>query len=283
MKNPFLIVGAVVVSLVGFASIMDSWYTIDSGERGVILRNGAVVGTAEPGLNFRVPFIDSVKRISTQTRTRVYEGLEAYSRDQQPTILSVSVTYQIPASDVEKVYVQFGGEEGLISRVIDRQVNEAVRTIFGRFNAVEAVQRRGDVATEIRASVLNTINAPVNVIGFQMESIDFSDTYEKSIEQRMLAEVEVERVRQNAGREEIQAKIKVIQANAEAESRLAQARAEAAAIQLQGEAEAISISARGKALDENPNLISLIQAERWDGKLPTTMIPGSALPFINVR
>jgi len=106
----------------------------------------------------------------------------------------------------------------------------------------------------------------------QVENIDFSDAYEKSIEQRMLAEVEVQKVQQNAEREKVQAEIAVIQAKAQAD-----------AVKLQGEAEAYAINARGKALRDNPALIELVQAEKWDGKLPTTMVPGQTVPFINVK
>jgi hypothetical protein len=28
--------------------------------------------------------------------------------------------------------------------------------------------------------------------------------------------------------------------------------------------------------------VALTQAERWDGKLPTTMVPGGALPMLSV-
>ena len=49
------ICATVFSALFGFIVLMSSWYTIDQGERGVILRNGAVVGTAEPGLNFKAP------------------------------------------------------------------------------------------------------------------------------------------------------------------------------------------------------------------------------------
>jgi len=43
----------------------------------------------------------------------------------------------------------------------------------------------------------------------QIENLDFSSEYEKSIEQSMLAEVEVHRLRQNAEREKVQAEIVV--------------------------------------------------------------------------
>jgi hypothetical protein len=29
--------------------------------------------------------------------------------------------------------------------------------------------------------------------------------------------------------------------------------------------------------------VALIQAERWNGVLPTTLVPGSAVPFLNVH
>jgi len=52
---------------------------------------------------------------------------------------------------------------------------------------------------------------------------------------------------------------------------------------VKGEAEASAIKARAEALAQNQNLIELTKAERWDGKLPTTMIPGSAVPFISAH
>ena len=49
--------------------ILGSWYTIDQTERGVLLRTGAVIGTAQPGLGFKVPLIDTVEKVSVKTIT----------------------------------------------------------------------------------------------------------------------------------------------------------------------------------------------------------------------
>jgi hypothetical protein len=49
-----------------------------------------------------------------------------------------------------------------------------------------------------------------------------------------------------------------------------------------GEAEAAAIEARGRAIANNPLLIDLTRAERWDGKLPVTMLPGGTVPFLEV-
>ncbi len=46
---------------------------------------------------------------------------------------------------------------------------------------------------------------------------------------------------------------------------------------------ALNSAIRAKALGTNPNLVTLVQAERWNGVLPTTMVPGSSVPFVSVK
>jgi hypothetical protein len=71
--------------------------------------------------------------------------------------------------------------------------------------------------------------------------------------------------------------IAVTQATGRANSIRAEAQAQADATTLRGNAEASAIKAKGDALAANPNLVALIQAERWNGVLPTTLVPGSAV------
>lgn len=289
---PLIVLGMVALAILSV--VFGSWYTIDQGERGVILRYGAIAGTAEPGLGFKLPLIDTVVRISVQSQAAVYDQMEAYSRDQQPATVKLSVNYRIPVDGVATVYEQYGSEEGLLSRLIERRVFEETKTVFGRFAAVTAIQERGRLNQEIAMAIQEGVRGPVTIESVQIENIDFSDSYEASIEQRMLAEVEVQKLRQNAEREKVQAEITVTQANASADARRAdaqaqadavrlQAQAEAEAIRLRGDAEALAIKARGDALRNNPGLVSLTQAEKWDGRLPSTMLPNGALPMIDLR
>jgi regulator of protease activity HflC (stomatin/prohibitin superfamily) len=275
--------GAVVAGLVGITIIGGSWYTVDQGERGVMLRNGAITGVSEPGLGFKLPIIERVIDIDIRSRAELYENVLAYSRDQQTAGLTISVNYRVPADQVVSVYENFGGVEQLRSRVLDRQVMDETKNVFGRFNAATAIQERSRLVAEVQEAIQNAVSGPIIIESVQIENIDFSDAYEQSIEQRMLAEVEVQRVQQNAERERVQAEIAVIQAEAQAQARIAQATAEAEATRLAGEAEAYAIRARGNALLDNPNLIYLISAERWNGQLPQSMIPDGTLPFINLN
>lgn len=277
------------LSVSGFAAVVllcvffGSWYTVDQTERGVLLRNGALVGVVDPGLSFKTPFIESVKFISTQSQVTGYDGLQAYSKDQQSAKLKVSVSWHVAPSDAAKVYTQFKDIDGIRDRLISRQVPTQVENVFGKFNAVAAVQNRVQLVNDISNAIKNNINGPVVIDSVQVENIDFSDAYEKAIEARMSAEVQVKTREQQLATEQVQAQIRVTQAQAEADSKVAQAKADAEATRLRGSAEADAIQAKAKALASNQNLVELTKAEKWNGVLPTTMLPNSAVPFIEAK
>lgn len=276
-------VGIAFAGILGLTILGGSWYTVYSGFRGVQITNGAVTGTADPGLGFKMPIVSKVVDISIQSQTRIYETVAAYSKDQQTAVMTLSVNYRFPADQVEQIYTNFGGEEGVLSRLLDRQVLDEVKNVFGKFNAVTAIQDRDRLVNEVQNAIQKSVIGPIIIESVQIENIDFSDAYENSIEQRMLAEVEVQKVKQNAEREKVQAEIAVIQAQAQADAQVAQAKASAEATRLQGDAEADAIRAKGGALRDNPQLVDLIQAEKWNGTLPTHMVPDATVPFLNIQ
>ncbi len=284
------ILGA-VIGAAGFILVLTvlfgSWYTIDQGERGVILRNGALIGTAEPGLHFKLPIIDAVERVSVQMRMKPYHDVHTYSRDQQSAVVAASVNYRIPPDKADEVYANFGGEANMVSRLIDPLVNKEFKNVFGQFNAAAAVTDRPSLNRRAQEAIAAALEGePVFIESFNVENIDFSEAYEASIEARMLAEVEVQKLLQNAERERVQAEILVIQANAQADAVRAEAHAQADATRLRGDAEAYAIKAgneaRLAALTVSPKIIDYMIASNWKGDLPTTMIPGASVPLLNL-
>lgn len=256
--------------LVAVYLVFSSWYIVDQGERAVVLRLGATVGESGPGPHFKIPWIDTVRKITVQNQNRRYSALEAYSRDQQPANLAVSVSFV--ASDPSAVYEQYGDLEGAITRLIDPRVMSGVKTIFGQYDASRAIQERAGLNIDIGNAITSAVTGPINIISVQVENIDFSEAYEQSVEQRMLAQVEIQRREQNLRTTEVEAQIARTRAEGEAN-----------AIRLRGEAEGAAIRARADALRANAELVQLQAVEKWDGKLPTTMVPSTALPFINLQ
>src|ERR1700750_3506962 len=290
------LIGGIVALIVVCMIVLGSWYTVDQTERGVLLRNGAVVGTAQPGLGFKIPMIDSVEKISVRTATYTWDKMNSYSYDQQPADLKISVTLRASPDRVTDLYAKFGRLQTAVNQAVSPVVNQQVKVVFGRYTAVKAIQERGALNSAINDEIAETLKYDPMIIieSVQLENIEFSQNYLHSIEQRMLAEVEVQKLQQNAEREKVQAQITVTQATAKANAVRAEAQAQADALRLNGEAratniritgeaEAAAIKARADALGSNPNIIALTQAERWNGVLPNTMGPGSSVPFVTIN
>jgi SPFH domain / Band 7 family len=80
-RNAQGIIGAIVAIVVVVIIAAGSWYTVDQTERGVKLRYGATIGTAQPGLGFKIPLIDSVEKVSVKTITYSWDKMNSYSYD----------------------------------------------------------------------------------------------------------------------------------------------------------------------------------------------------------
>src|SRR5260221_10820009 len=232
------IIGIVAAIIVIVIIAAESWYTVDQTERVVRLRYGADIGTAQPGLGFKIPLIDSVEKISVKTSTFAWDKMNSYSYDQQPADLKISVTLRAAPEKVGELYAKFGGLDTAVKQVVSPAVNQQVKIVFGRYTAVKAIQERGPLNSAIKDAITASLkdDPMIMIESVQLENIEFSANYLHSIEQRMLAEVEVQKLQQNAEREKVQAQITVTQANAKANSARAEAQADADASSSTGEA-----------------------------------------------
>jgi regulator of protease activity HflC (stomatin/prohibitin superfamily) len=270
--------GAIAILLL--VVLFSTYFTIDQGERGVILHWGAVVGEAEPGLHFKLPVITTVEKISVQIQKEGFEKtgdsdtrLQAYSRDQQPATIAMAVNYHV--TDASAVYSQFGSLPNMKSRIINSRAYEQLKNVFGQFDAADAIQKRALLNAEVFAAIRKSVSGPVVIDSVQIEDISFSSQYESAVEARMQAVVKQQQA-------EADKQKRIIDADASAYEVKAAADAKAHQIEVQGKAEAGAIQARGDALRNNPSLPTLVAAEKWNGVLPTTMVPGNSVPFVNV-
>ena len=160
------------------------------------------------------------------------------------------------------------------SRIISPKPYEQLKNVFGQFDAADAIQKRASLNAEVYAAIRAAVRGPVVIDSVQIEDISFSQQYEGAVEARMQAIVKQQQA-------EADKQKRIIDADASAYEVKAAADAKAHQIEVQGNAEAGAIKARGDALRDNPGLPTLVAAEKWNGVLPTTMVPGNSLPFVN--
>ena len=99
--------------LIAVYVVFASWYIVDQGERAVVQRLGRTVGEARPGPALQGSVGGHGSQDHRAESEPGYQNLEAYSRDQQPANLTVSVTFAV--SDASAVYSQYGDLEGAVT------------------------------------------------------------------------------------------------------------------------------------------------------------------------
>lgn len=276
----FILFVAVAAAVLAFAFSPSPFFSVEQGELGLVLRFGRVAKVAEPGLNTKIPFIDTVVKMSTRTHKQTFESLTSYSRDVQQASIQLSINYRIKPEATEAIYTRFGTDYA--ARVIEPVVPQRLKEVFGQYQAQTVVADRVKLGQEVENAILSSVPPDIIIENVQIENIDFSQAYESAIEAAAQAEAEVRKTRYELERDKVQAERRVVVAKAEAEAVRQRAQADADAVRLRGDAEAAAIAAKAKAFLDNPGYVNLIAVEKWTGTLPTTQVPGSALPFIQI-
>lgn len=265
-----------VLALLLLVIVFGSFGTIGAGERGVKTRLGAVVGTKEPGLYFKLPFIEDVYTMEVKTRTINYdkngqEGdsaesshLAGASKDLQDVAIGVVVNYHIDPSKVAEIYAQYRSVENYEANVIEPAVREVVKSTSAIYTAEELVTKRAEYSDKVNLTLTDRLNAKYAILErFNVTNFEFSQAFTQAIESKVTAV-------QNAEA----AKNKLEQIKFEAQQKIETAKAEAEAIRIQAQA----INSQGGA-----DYVQLQAVSKWDGHLPTQMIPNASVPFLNLK
>lgn len=234
---------------------------VGAGERGVVLNWGAVSDTVmNEGLHFRLPIKQKVVIIDVQTQ-KLEENTDAYSKDIQSVKTTLALNYHVKPEIVNSLYQNVGVR--YVERLIIPAIQESVKSAAAQFTAQSLVEERPKVKEEIKMELSKRLSNYLVIDEFSITNFTFSDQYEKAVEEKQVAQQDALKA------ENVLAKVKM-----EAEQRIAQAKAEAEAIRIQASA----INSQGGA-----DYVKIQAIQKWDGKLPVQMIPGGAVPFIDLN
>lgn len=296
IKLPIKMIGSVILGALFAIVFFMSYFTVAQYEQAVVTTWGKIAHVAGPGLNFKVPFVQSVRFYRTDIQSLTLagnekgevKGINTYTIDNQEVDVVFNVFYRIPANKVEFVYQNAQDYHmRLFNITVDR-----IKAEMGKINVEHLAQKRGELRETIRKVLVKDAETlGLQVTDFQMPNIEYTTSFRKAVESAAAAKAMVEtreQEKQQAMRIAEKAKIAAEgEANAarekakgDADARVALAEAEARAIQMQGEAQAKAIRAQADALAQNAKLVELRKAERWDGKLPVQML-SSVVPFMN--
>lgn len=254
-----------IISLFVVITFFNSFTTIKSGEIGLKSRFGQIVSqTTQEGIQFKVPYIEKVTKVNMKVQKADITSSSA-TKDLQDVSVSFAINYQLQADKVMDLYKTVGAS--YVETILQPATQEALKNVTSKYTAEELITKRSEVSQQI----IQDLSAKVNKYGIiinELNIIDlnFSEAYNKAIEDKQVAEQEVKKAQQELEKTKI-----------EAEKKVAEAQAEADALRLQKEEitdellELRRIEAQTKAI------------EKWNGQLPSTITGTDSIPFINLK
>lgn len=223
---------------------------VEPGHRGIKVSLGEVTPSAYPeGLVWHAPLVSKVIEVSIQQQTRELIA-ECYSSDLQQVNANLKVLYRLPEENVVALYQQYAGNP--FEALVAPRVAEAIKEITALQNAESIVKNREKIKVATLEAARLKVGDLVSLEDIVIENVSLSAELEAAIESKMVQQQEA--------------------AKAEFTKQKAKTEAETAVIRAQGEADAIKI--RGAAIRDNPSLIDLQIAEKWDGKSPLVVGSG---------
>lgn len=260
-RLPLKALGIVVVLVLAVA--FAPFGTVPAGHRGVMTTFGSPSSEVlSEGIHFRIPMAQKLNLVNVSIQKGEGDG-DAASRDLQIVHTRIALNYHVKPEAAVSVFRDLGNEPG--ARIIIPSVQEAVKAVTAQFTAEELIAKRTDVRDRIMVQLRERLGRHgIMVDEFSIVNFNFSRSFNEAIEAKTTAEQLKLKAERDLLRIEVEAKQRVAQARAEAES---------LAIQRQ------QVTPELIRLREMENQRQAI--EKWDGKLPN--VAGGGIPFINVN
>ena len=192
----------------------------------------------------------------------------------------VGITWSIPADQAVKVFQKF--RKG-VDEINDTFLRNTVRTALvaeGGKYSIEVLM--GGKKEDLMKGVEARVQAEVAVVGINVEKVfflgrfDIPESVRTSLDEKVKATQKAMQIENEVRQTKAEAEKQIVTAEANAKARLTQAKAEAEANRMMA-ASITSELIKLKEIEVQNNAIG-----KWSGTLPTQMIPGSTLPFVNV-
>jgi len=294
------VVAGVIVFIGGLSAVGQAYTPVRYGTVALIARFGGLTGEVfEPGLHWRVPFIDQVVLVPTIVQS--YETSDnpassgadyrdypvtAQTIDGQQINIKYTVLFRIPPGEAVRIVQNVGRPPEVVENAVKAHSRNLARLWAQNYAAEDLYSGEGIFSYETavqKALEQEFEKYGVHLDDFLVRKVDFDEEYIKAIEQQQIAQEAIETAKYQADAAEHEKERQIRLAEAEAERIKLLAGADAERQRLLADAEAYSIQARGQALQEFPEIVQWefvrnLQSVQW-GILPGEgLIPLLPLP-----
>ena len=226
------------VSFICTFLIPSSFHQVEAGQVAVMKSLGKIVGTRMPGTYF--DFCLTSKYIYFDTTVQKLDiNTNSYSSDAQTMNIQMTVQYRIDPSKAENILTEYSNMSSLAQR-IEKVADDNVKSILSKYTAMKIIETRSMISPEVEQTIKEAVGNRyyVQVTAVNLTNIDFTDEFEKAVEDKVVAEQQKEAAITKAEQElevaklTAQAKIEAARGDAESQKIIASASAEAMALKI---------------------------------------------------
>jgi regulator of protease activity HflC (stomatin/prohibitin superfamily) len=223
-------------AIIGVIIFFGSFFTINQGYIGVITMFGKYQRVARPGLNMKIPILETVSRkISIQNRSVELE-FQAVTSDQANVYFKSMLLYSVQNAEeetIKKVAFKFFADKDLMQALI--------RTIEGNIRSFVATKKQAEILA-LRKEIIEYVKAEIDqqleTWGYHLQDLQINDiTFDKLILDSMskvVASNNLKAAAENEGQALLITKTKAAEAEGNAIKISAEAEKEAARLRGQG-------------------------------------------------
>lgn len=270
-----------ILAVVAMTSLTGCYERVEPGNVGIIVnRLGDEKGVEQQvkGVGrYWIGWNEDLYTFPTFKQMKTYDGIFTFQMSDGTTIgYHIGVAYKVNPTKVATVFQTYRkGVDEITDSDLQQKIADSLNRLASRMTTDKFIDGgKSDLLTQ----ALGMIQAEMTPVGIEVISLSYvgKPEYPPTVIASINAKVTANQVT-------LQREQEIKQSEAEAEKERAKARGESdsARIRAQGEADAIKL--RGEALAANPNVIQLDAIAKWNGVMPTTMVPGASVPFVPVK
>ena len=229
------LIGFIVSFIVVILLLFSAFVTVQQGTVAVITIFGKFQRVMNPGLNIKIPFIETVfRRVSVQNRSAELE-FQATTIDQANVHFTAMLLFSVVNQEeesIKNVAFKFVDEQNFMQALV-RSVEGSVRGFVATKKQSEILALRREIVEDVKDQLDHTLEGwGYHLIDLQMNDITFDDAIMRSMAQ-VVASNNLKAAAENEGQALLITKTK--QAEAEGNAIRIAAEAERQAAQLRGQ------------------------------------------------
>lgn len=250
-----------IIVIVGLVLLSLSAFTVNQTQYVLVQRLGEIVAVKkEPGLYFKVPFVDNLKYFDNRILTLDWEQPAKFITSENKYMMVDSfVKWRIV--DPKKYYVSIkeGGEVAAEDR-LSKVVNAGLRSEFGIRTVHDVIAgERGVIMDNLRKKAdLEARQMGIEVVDVRLKRVDYSEEISKSVFDRMIAE---RKRLANQLRSEGSAASEKIRADADKQREVIIAEAYREAQKTKGEGDAKASEIYSQSYSRNPEFYAFYRSQ----------------------